>query len=368
MVKSRYQATKHITIISAIKNCLLSVLKIVIGYTGHSHALIADGVHSLSDLVTDGLIYIAAKTGGQSPDEDHPYGHQRIETIATIIIAILLIFVGAMIIYDEVYRFLNHAPTPVPQTSVIIVAIASIILNEGLYHYTINIGNRVQSSLLISSAWHNRSDAFVSLIVLLSAAGMLLGFHHLDLIGTLIIALLILKTAFKMAWSGARELVDTGVESQVIAEIKECIRKVNGVVSVHQLRTRTHGNNIFVDVHIIVDPFVSVSEGHYIGEQVHQQLIEHFKNISDVTVHVDAEDDEISQTSLRLPNRHELLASLEKYWGDLPGYSHIRKINLHYINGQLLVEVYLPLGTDTNLYLDKAKSLPLLQQVKFYYE
>src|SRR5262249_30587516 len=155
------KVTRRVSLISALKNTLLSLLKIIIGYFGHSHALVADGLHSISDLITDGLTLVAAKAGGQVPDKEHPYGHQRIETIAAIIIAFILIFVAATIGYHALHHLFSGEALEKPNISVIIIAFISVIVNEWLYRYTLFAGKKVASNLLISSAWHNRSDAFV---------------------------------------------------------------------------------------------------------------------------------------------------------------------------------------------------------------
>lgn len=340
---NRYQVTKKISIISAMTNSLLALVKIVVGIFGHSYALVADGLHSISDVITDGLVLIAAKAGDEIPDKDHPYGHQRIETIATVIIAMLLISIAVAIVYNAIPNFLHHVALPQPSNLVLVIAFLSIITNEWLYRYTLAAGKKIQSNLLISNAWHNRSDAFVSLIVLLSVLATHLGFKYFDSLGALIIALLIFKIGIKMIWSSVQELIDQGVDEETLSKIIESIDRVPGVVAVHQLRTRLHAGRIFVDVHIIVDPLISVSEGHHIGERVHLNLIKEFQNILDVTVHVDPEDDEKSRPSLHLPHRTEIEELLKNSWQHLPGYSEIRKINLHYLNGELSVEAFLPL-------------------------
>lgn len=342
MTKSaRYQTVIRVTIVNSGVNSLLALLKIIVGAFGHSQALIADGVHSLSDLITDLLVLIASRMGEQLPDKEHPYGHRRIETIASIIISIVLIAVAIGIAYDNVEHMVHYAFIR-PDYDVIVIAIISVLANEGLFRYTMTSGNKINSDLLRTNAWHNRSDAFVSLIVLISAGGTLLGIRYLDSIGALIIAALILKMGLKMTWVSLQELIDTGVDETTLAKITKAIQNVSGVVSVHQLRTRSHGGHIFVDVHIQVNPSISVSEGHYIGEQVHMQLLKQFERISDVTVHVDPEDDEINQPSVHLPNRKEVNRLLKKHWEHLPHYADIQRTELHYLNGKLYIEIFMP--------------------------
>lgn len=344
----RYKTTRNISIINAITNSILAIFKIITGYVGNSHALVADGIHSFSDVISDTLVVIAAKMGDRNPDAGHPYGHRRIETIAAIIIAIILLLIGGGIIYDTLQHLTTKTPTPAPTKIVLFVAIISIITNELLYHITKKAGERVNSNLLISNAWHNRGDALVSAIVLMSAIGTRAGITHLDAIGAIIIALMIARIAIKMIWSNINELIDAGVDAKTLSTIQHIITTTAGVVAVHQLRTRLHGGNIFIDVHIIVHPTVSVSEGHYIGDQVLLQLMNQIKEIRDITVHIDPEDDEKNHPCINLPNRVTLTELLTPLWRTLPGYQQLKKTTLHYLNGKITIEIYLPINTLNN--------------------
>ncbi len=336
----RYETAKRVTIVNAILNTVLALFKIIVGWLGHSFALLTDGIHSLSDLISDALVLVAAKIGGRVPDKDHPYGHQRIETIASMVISLLLLIVGGLIIYETIHHMLNHPPKAIKGLPVIIAAILSIVIKEWLYRYTLNSGKKIYSNLLIANAYHNRSDVYVSLLVVISVVGNLLGIPYADNIGAGIIALLIIKTSFQLFAHGISELIDTGVDEPTLTLIRDCIKNIPGVVSIHQLRTRLHGGNVFVDTHIIVSPFISVSEGHHIGEKIHWQLTQNFLQIADVTVHIDPENDEVKKPSLHLPSRSELIPQLQRIWENLPGYHKIESIRLHYIDGKIYVEVY----------------------------
>src|SRR3989338_1076300 len=308
-----------VSLINASVNALLAVIKIFIGKLGHSQALIADGIHSFSDLISDAMVFIAARASIQHPDKEHPYGHQRIETIGTIIIGLILFAVAATL-FDEAILRLIHYHFQKPTVSVVIVAIISINANECLFHYSRKKGEKINSNLLISNAWHKRSDVFVSIIVLFSVIGSRLGLTWLDSAGAIVIALLIVKIGIQMIWHSVQELIDRGVDVTTLDAIKQTIASVSGVRSIHQLRTRLHGNEIFVDLHIIVDPFLSVSEGHHIGEQVHAALLNNVKHLSDVTVHIDSENDEMAHPSLNLPNRDTVKKLLKTRWLQLDGY------------------------------------------------
>lgn len=333
----------NVSFISAVANALLALSKISVGIIGHSQALIADGIHSLSDLVTDSLVIIAGHLGAQSPDKEHPYGHGRIETIGAIIISLILIFFAMGIAFDTVQHIIHRIHHTTPKFSVIIVAVISVITNEGLFYYALKKGNRINSDLLRTNAWHNRSDALVSLIVLASVIGTRLGIAYLDSVGALVIALLILRMGIKMTWKNVRELIDTAVDDEILEKITNSISNVPGVLSIHQLRTRSHGGNIFIDVHIQVAPEISVSEGHYISEQVHVDLMK-ISYVSDVTVHIDPENDLTSMHSVNLPSREDLHHLLKAHCQNLIGFKEIRRIILHYLNGKVYIEIYLPLS------------------------
>lgn len=371
---SKHNTILKVSIVSATTNTLLALFKIIIGKLGHSQALIADGIHSFSDLVSDALVYIAARASGKDPDSTHPYGHQRIETVATIVIALILLGIGASICYDAIVRIAHHVFPPTASIPVIIVAASSILANEWLFRYSLKHGKKINSSLLISNAWHNRSDAFVSVIVLLSVIGSISGLPWLDAVGAIIIALLIIKMGGEMIFHAANELIDRGVDSETLTEIEKVITRVPGVKSLHQLRTRLHGGNIFVDCHIIVDPFISVSEGHHVGERVHLTLLNEVKNLTDVTVHIDPEDDETSRPSLDLPHREQLKKLFHEHCAKLPGYNNISKIMLHYLAGKLMIEIVMTAALEINQekslekkYKDALQQVTKIKDVKIYF-
>ncbi len=342
--KDRIKVIRHTVVINASVNMLLALLKVVIGFFGHSQALIADGVHSFTDLITDSLVFFAAKAGAQKADKDHPYGHQRIETLASIVIAVVLASVAIGIAYETIDRILTKATAETPAYAVLVIAVIAIFANEFLFYFNRNRGNKIDSNLLHANAWHNRSDTLVSVTVLISVIGSLLGAHYLDAIGALFIALLILKMAIKMIWNSVKELIDTGVEESLIEKISEHILQIDGVSAVHQLRTRHHGKTIFLDAHIEVSPDISVSEGHYISEQVGFQLSQAFPKIIDTTVHIDPENDEIPK-GRHLPDRSHIEKSLKDSWQSISSASTINKLTLHYLNEKISVDVYLPLSS-----------------------
>ena len=189
-----------------------------------------------------------------------------------------------------------------------------MLINEALFFYTRCVGERIGSKLLVSNAWHHRSDSASSFVVLLGVSGTLFGFSWLDPFAAVIVGLMIIKMAWEFGWNSARELVDTALDEDTVERIRQVIITVPGVRELHQLRTRSIGNNIICDVHILVEPKISVSEGHFIGQHVHYNLMKKITGVTDVTVHVDPEDDEIYQPSYQLPTRTALVALLRNRW------------------------------------------------------
>lgn len=345
----RFSATKRLTLISASANLSLALLKLLCGYLSHSQSLIADGFHSLSDILSDVLILTAAMIGKRIPDQEHPYGHQRFETIAAIILALLMFSAGGGIFYANLSRLVTGYATTIHTLPVIAVSLISIIVYTTLYMMNQRIGKRVHSNLLISNSYHNRSDAYTSSIVMFAAIGTLLHLPHLDMLAAIIISILIIKMGCQIFWNGLQELLDAGVDEATLQNMLACIKNVPGVTAIHQLRTRLHSGAIFADVHVIVAPFLSVSEGHHIGEQVHFKLMRAFPKIIDVIVHIDPEDDEKNRPCLHLPSRKEILKRFDAVAEQLPCYNQIQKIDIHYYDGQIYLTIVLPYSVVTRI-------------------
>lgn len=342
MEKQRYQQARKVTLIGAVINLLLAISKVTMGWLGRSQALIADGIHSFSDLLTDALVLLASKYGSRKADYEHPYGHERIETAATLFLSLFLIIAGLGIFWDAILH-LWHNLYEKPHFYVLIVAFISIITNEFLYHYTKHYGKKINSQLLIANAWHHRSDALSSLVVLIGIIGALMGYSYFDAIAAAIVGVMIIKMGASLGWNSVRELIDTGVPEDSLEQINHTILAVPGVITLHQLRTRCMADKILVDAHVLVDPHLSVSEGHYIATKVHQALMEQIPKIDDVTIHVDPENDELSPVNLNLPPRQQVTAELMAHWLHCEGIDYVHNILLHYLEGQIQVDVNLPL-------------------------
>ena len=340
----RYRATQRVTWVGAIVNLILALVKIIIGYIGQSQALIADGVHSFSDLATDAMVLFASKHGSKEADEDHPYGHARIETASTVALGLFLILVSAGIAWDAVDRMFNPEELLHPGVLALFGALFSVAANEGLYHYTMRVARQIRSNLLKANAWHHRSDAISSIVVIVGVGGSMAGLPYLDAVAAVGVALMIAKIGWDLAWQSLHELVDKALDPEQVTEIKQAILEIDGVEELHMLRTRRMGGEALVDVHILVAPKVSVSEGHYISESVRQTLVKKFDVIQDVLVHIDPEDDSEMVLSLNLPSRGELTKQLDQAWHSSPLSKQIERMVIHYLDGKVSIEIFIPVA------------------------
>ena len=373
--QARDKAMRNTSVVGAIVNLLLTVAKVVFGVIGQSHALIADGIHSLADLSTDLMVWFAAKYSNQPADKEHPYGHARIETAFTVGLGVVLIVTAVGIVIDSAQRLLNPETLLQPTPIVLLIAAISIFANEGLYRYTMRVAREFKSGLLMANAWHHRSDAISSIVVLIGVAGSLMGLPYLDAFAALGVAFMIGKIGWDQAWSSIRELVDTGMEPKTSAAIERIIENIEGVQGVHMLRSRRMGGSYLIDVHIEVDERLSVSEGHKIAEYVRLKLIESDKDISNALVHIDPEDDSLDLLCRGLPLRREVLADLRKAWDGEVDAADCASVTLHYLSGKVHVDLVRQMSeadeTAHNLCLrlkDKAQTLDYIGQVRIYYQ
>ena len=354
---SRYKDTVRVTIIGSIVDFLLGVAKITIGFAAQSQALIADGVHSLSDLVTDFAVLYAAKHSHQEADEEHPYGHGRIETVVTVGLGIALMGVAVGIMIDATNRLFNPNTLFEPGILALAIAIVSVFAKEAIYQYTMVIARRYRSNMLKANAWHSRSDAISSIIVVIGIIGSMAGLTYLDAIAAIGVGIMIAKIGWDLAWHSVKELIDTGLEAERVKEIEKNILGVDGVTTLHILRTRQIGADALVDVHIQVEPYISVSEAHYISETVRSKLIKEVEEVIDVMVHIDPEDDEHEASIEKLPLRAEMLKKLDLAWADVEEAKKIDSITMHYLEGKIQIELLLPLAILHNAQPDAEKAV-----------
>jgi cation diffusion facilitator family transporter len=342
--RDRYSATRRVTLVGGLINGLLGIAKVIGGYLAGSQALIADGVHSLSDLATDAGVLFAAREASRDADAEHPYGHGRFETVATVGLSAVLVFVALGIAWDAVQRLLQPEALLRPGPAALVVALVSIGAKEALYHYTQRAARRFRSQLLHANAWHHRSDAVSSIIVVAGLLGVMAGLEYLDAVAAIAVAALIGRIAWKLAADAMSELVDAGLDPEQTEALRDKILSVNGVRDMHMLRTRRMGGRALVDVHIQVPSSISVSEGHQISEHVRLALIREFDEVTDVTVHIDPEDDEQALASIALPDRAAVVARLQRLFAGIPAAGRIERITLHYLAGRLRIELLLPLA------------------------
>ncbi len=358
--QQRYQEVRKVTLIGSALDFSLGTAKIVIGWMANSQALVADGVHSLSDLLTDFMVLYAAKHSHKEADNEHPYGHGRIETLTTASLGLVLVAIAFGIGYHSIQRLDDNEAVMEFSVLAFSIALISVLTKEWIYRYTVSAARRLRSDMLMANAWHSRSDAFSSMVVLVGIVGVALGHAYLDAIAAVIVAAMIAKIGIDLLRSSTQELIDSALEPEKVALLRQQIVAVNGVRSIHMLRTRKSAGNILVDVHIQVDPRLSVSEGHRIGDVVRQSLLNQEDGITDVTIHIDPENDETIDHCDQLPLREHVIQALKQQWADLP-VAAIEKVTLHYLSGGIDVELDLPIEILPNI-LDAKKQADTLKQ------
>jgi cation diffusion facilitator family transporter len=352
--QKRYNKVRKVTLIGSAVDFLLGITKIFVGWVAHSQALIADGIHSLSDLATDFIVLYAAKHAHKEADEDHPYGHGRIETLATVGLGVTLVIIAGGIAYDAVMRLNDPDKLLQPGLLALVVAAVSVVAKEGIYHYTINVARSLRSDMLMANAWHSRSDAITSVVVVIGIAGAMFEYPYLDAVAAVAVSVMIAKIGVDLVRTSSKELIDTALEPQEIDTIRRHISSVSGVRAMHMLRSRKSAGDAFIDVHIQVDPRLSVSDGHQVGETVRRQLMDKMDIVSDVTVHIDPENDESGFPCNELPSREKVLSDLKQQWSQFTE-AMIENVTLHYLSGKIHVDLDLPLDTLPNM--SEAKSL-----------
>lgn len=342
-LEQRYRSMRRATLVAGATNVSLAAVQLVGGVFANSQALIADGLHTLSDLFGDAVVLLASRQASVEPDEAHPYGHGRIETLATVFVALLLLAVAVGLVVEAGRRLYSAQPLASPHPLALLFAMTAILAKEGLFRYTRRVARRVRSDLLHANAWHQRSDVASSLVVLAGVAGALAGLTYLDALAAAIVGGMIAVIGMRLMRRSLAELIDRGLGRDRLARLRRTIRGVDGVHDLHLLRTRRMGGHALVDVHVQLSPRISVSEAHYISEQVRARLIATDEDVSDVTVHVDPEaDDAMDELNLRLPTRPQILQALDGCWVEIGASAEILHVDLHYLAGQVYVEVYLP--------------------------
>lgn len=341
---SPVQKKKTVTLVAALANLGLAIGKTACGIIAHSEALVADGIHSLSDLLTDIITIIAVKIAAQDADSDHLYGHARFETLATVILGMILMTAGAGILVSAVDRLQHPESLSTPSNLALMMTLISILVNEWLYHYTMRIARSTHSQLMKANAWHHRSDSISSLVVLIGLIASQFGYGFADAIAAGIVAVMVANIGYRLIVSSIMELVDTALPVKLVSELRSAILQTDGVSGVHRLRTRRMGPSALADVHIMVNPRISVSEGHLIADKVRNKLRDEFEELSDVLVHIDPEDDDAAEQYDRcqsLPPRSSIMRNIDLLINQLTWPEKIENIQLHYLKGHVEVELIL---------------------------
>ncbi len=279
---------EQITLAGLVANILLSVVKLVIGFFGNSQAVIADALHSFSDTSSDLIILFGVKYWTAPPDEDHPFGHQKIESLVTIVIGLILIFAAFAIGYDGVLSLMESEPVRLSPV-VLLGPILSIIVKEILFKVTFKVGVETHSSSLKANAWHHRTDALSSVPVLVAVTASLIDprLSFLDAVGAILVSVFIIKVGISILFSNISDLLDTGISKEQTASIEAVIKAQDHVMGVHKLRTRKMASYIYIDLHLEVDGQLTVKEGHQISEDVKTVLMTTYPKIIDVMVHLE---------------------------------------------------------------------------------
>ncbi|GAA3896697.1 cation diffusion facilitator family transporter [Halomonas cibimaris] len=336
------RAAKHVTHVGAWLDGVLSLAKMIVGFWVGSAALIADGVHSLSDLVTNGFVLAAIHYGRQGPDHDHQYGHGRIETLTTLLLGSVLIFVAGGIAWSSLERLFSGRTVAAPGLWAIVLAGLALIAKEWIFRYTMRVAKRIRSKLLEANAWHARSDALSTVVVLAAMVAAQFGLGWVDAVAAVIVGLMVGKVGWDLLWDSARELVDTALPDDAQRQMHDVAKGVPGVESVHDLRTRQSAGWVIVDLHVVVARRVSVSEAHEIGNEVSRRLRHAFPALTDVTFHIDPEDDAGEGDPSRfpgLPLRPEVEATLDARWHANPVWRTCTELQLHYLGGKVSVSL-----------------------------
>lgn len=283
-----YQEATRAALLGLVVNLLLGAVKLVGGILGSSFALIADAVNSIGDVVSTVVVLVALRVAQRPPDDEHPYGHSRAEAVAASNVALLVILSALWVGWEAIQRISLQHPTPPVWT--LWIATVSMLCQEGLYHYKVRIGKRTGSAAIIASAWDHRSDALCALAVLIGLAIIRVGgekFARADEAASLVVVIVIVFTGAKLFRASASELMDPQADADFVARIQQAAVSVAGVEDVETLWVRKSGLEFFADIHIEVDPELTVAQGHRIGHQVKDRLLAAFPNLRDVLVHLE---------------------------------------------------------------------------------
>lgn len=286
------KVANKVSLVSIAGNVVLSLMKLLAGIVAHSNAMISDAVHSASDVFSTIIVIIGIRLASKESDKEHPYGHERLECVAAIVLAMVLLITGIGIGYTAVSKIArgNYGELSVPGILALIAAIVSIVSKEAMYWYTRFYAKKIDSSALMADAWHHRSDAFSSVGALIGIAGARMGYPIMDSIASLVIFVFIVKAAYDIFKDAVDKMVDHSCDEQTQNEIYTCVKNHKDVLGVDLLQTRVFGNKIYVDVEIEVNASYSLRDAHHIAESVHDMIEQTFPKVKHIMVHVNPKE------------------------------------------------------------------------------
>lgn len=284
-----FQKTANkVSLVTIIGNLLLSAIKLLAGIFAHSSAMISDAVHSASDVFSTFIVMIGIRLASKEPDKEHPYGHERMECVAAIVLAVVLLITGLGIGLDAFKKITsgNYSELQIPGMLALVTAIVSIISKEAMYWYTRHYAKKIDSGALMADAWHHRSDAFSSIGALIGISGAMLGFPVMDSVASLVIFIFIVKASYDIFKDATDKMVDHSCDEETEKQIYDCVMKNENVIAIDLLQTRIFGNKIYVDVEFQADPSYTLLEAHHIAETVHDDIEKNFPKVKHIMVHV----------------------------------------------------------------------------------
>ena len=333
----RLRTLSRVTGLAALANLVLVVVKGGVGLLGGSSVLIADAVHSLSDLATDLVALFSLRVASKPPDEDHPYGHGRYETLGTVFLGVILLGAAVGITWEASSRF---GESVVPAGITLWAAGLSIAVKEALFQITIRVGRRHESPLVVANAWHQRSDALSSIAALAGIAGARMGFPILDPAAAVVVAALIAKMAVSVLAGAIREVTDTALQREMLRDLGAGIRRLPGVVNLHELRARRMGPRVLVDLHVQVDASTTVSDGHQVAERVREFVFREHGGVSEVLVHIDPESDQDLAPGDQLSRpRGEIESEVRQVAERVDGVRAVTHVMAHFLERRVVLQV-----------------------------
>ncbi|WP_162300875.1 cation diffusion facilitator family transporter [Alkalilacustris brevis] len=333
------RAKRRVTWVGLLVNLPLALGKIVTGWTAGSQALVADGVHSLADLASDVTVLWALKHSARGPDSKHPYGHGRFETLATLAVAAALALAAVGILFDAGARLLAQTPAPPPTLLALAVAGLSLLLKEALYHLTVRVGRVSGSALVVANAWHHRSDALSSVVAALGIAGGMAGLPLFDPLAAAVIAAMLLRVAWSQGRPAVHELVDTQATEEDTRAIARVLRATPGVTGLRALRVRQHGNALSADASLLVDPEITVTEGHRISEAAHSRAVAAIRALDHIVLHIEPDGHAEGFGAMAAPLRAEIEQTLRGLLGRHWPAITLREIRLGYFDEGINVDL-----------------------------